>query len=223
LRTELIARHPQLRVEIHPTDLSQPTAVKELLSWIEHENFKIDLLINNAGLGDLGALAGADPERIEDMLEVNIVALTQLTRGLLPGMIERRSGGILNVSSSAGFLPIPNFAVYAASKAYVTSFSEALRGELHGTGVHVSALCPGPVPTEFNQIALRDPNGPRVTEPNFTQVPVEVVVADALAGIERDRPIVIPGMVMKIAMLIVRLTPLSVLRLASRLIAKPAG
>jgi len=223
LRTELIACHPQLRVEIHPTDLSQATAVKELLSWIEHENFKIDLLINNAGLGDLGALADADPERIEDMLEVNIVALTQLTRGLLPGMIERRSGGILNVSSSAGFLPIPNFAVYAASKAYVTSFSEALRGELHGTGVHVSALCPGPVPTEFNQIALRDPNGPRVTEPNFMQVPVEVVVADALAGIERDRPIVIPGMVMKIAMLIVRLTPLSVLRLASRLIAKPAG
>jgi short-subunit dehydrogenase len=223
LRAELSAGYPRLHVEIHPTDLSQPTAVKELLGWIEREAFKIDLLINNAGLGDLGAFATADPERIEDMLEVNIAAVTQLTRGLLPKMIERRRGGILNVSSSAGFLPIPNFAVYAASKAYVTSFSEALRGELHGSGISVSALCPGPVPTEFNQIALRNPNGQRVTEPNFTRVPVETVVADALAGIERDRPIVIPGSVMKIGMLIVRLTPLPLLRLASRLFAKPPG
>jgi uncharacterized protein len=223
LRAELIARHPQLRVEIHPTDLSQPAAVKGLLGWIDREKSKLDLLINNAGLGDLGSFANSDPERIEDIVEVNIAALTQLTRGVLPGMLERKRGGILNVSSSAGFLAIPNFAVYAASKAYVTSFSEALRAELHGSGVRVSALCPGPVPTEFNQVALRNPTGPRVTEPNFTQVPVEAVVADALAGLEHDRPIVIPGMVMKIGMLIVRLTPLPVLRIASRLFAKPAG
>ena len=111
----------------------------------------LDLLINNAGLGDLGAFATADPERVDAMMQVNMVALTRLTRALLPAMIAQKRGAILNVSSSASFLPIPNFAVYAATKAYVTSFSEALRSELHGTGVGVTALCPGPVRTEFRK------------------------------------------------------------------------
>src|SRR5438046_8612347 len=87
---------------------------------------------------------------------VNMVALTRLTRGLLPAMIARQRGAILNVSSSAGFLPIPNFAVYSATKAYVTSFSEALRTELRGSGVIVTALCPGPVRTEFSEVARRE-------------------------------------------------------------------
>jgi len=222
LRAELTARNPNLRVEIHPIDLSQPAGVTQLLGWIDSQRIEVDLLINNAGLGDLGAFATGDPARVEDMIEVNIAALTQLTLGLLPRMIERRRGGILNVSSSAGFLPIPNFAVYAASKAYVNSFSDALRIELRGSGVHVSALCPGPVPTEFNQLALRHPIAARVKEPNFAQTPITTVVAEALAGIERNRPIVIPGLVMKLGMFIVRLTPLPILRLASRLFAKPA-
>ena len=157
LRRELVARHPGLRLEIHRTDLSQHAAVDELLAWIAAQNFALDLLINNAGLGDLGAFATADPTRVEQMMEVNMVALTRLTRAVLPGMIERKRGAILNVSSSASFLPISNFAVYAATKAYVTSFSEALRGELHGAGVHVSALCPGPVRTEFTEVARRRP------------------------------------------------------------------
>lgn len=223
LRTELSARNPKLRVEIYPADLSQSSAVSGLLGWITSEGLEIDLLINNAGVGDLGSFSTADPARIEDMVEVNIAALTQLTRGLLPPMILRGSGGILNVSSCASFLPIPNFAVYAASKAYVTSFTEALRCELQDSGVHVSALCPGPVPTEFNRIALRDASSTKITEPNFTQVEVEKVVADGLDGIERDKPIVIPGLVMKLGMFVVRLTPMPVLRLASRLVAKPAG
>jgi short-subunit dehydrogenase len=222
LRAELKRRNPKLRVEIHPTDLSQPAAVAELLAWINSQEIEIDLLINNAGVGDLGSFATADPARIEDMLEVNIAALTQMSRGLLPAMIKRGRGGILNVSSCAGFVPIPNFAVYAASKAYVTSFSEALRSELHDSGVHVTALCPGPVPTEFNQIALRQPATAKVAAPAFTQVPVTTVVADALEGMERNRPIVIPGLVMKLAMFIVRLTPRSILRLTSRLFAKPS-
>ena len=223
LQAELKLLNPELRVEIHPTDLSQPAAVAQLLGWIDAHGIEVDLLINNAGLGDLGSFSTADPGRVEDMIEVNIAALTQLTLGLLPGMIERRHGGILNVSSSAAFLPIPNFAVYAASKAYVNSFSEALRNELGGTGVHVSALCPGPVPTEFNQLALRHPVAARVKEPNFVQTPVTTVVAEALEGIERNQPIVIPGLVMKLGMFIVRLTPLPILRLASRLFAKPAA
>jgi short-subunit dehydrogenase len=222
LRDELCARRPHLRVEIHKTDLSQHAAVDELLDSLRGLGLTIDLLINNAGLGDIGSFATADPPRIESMLEVNMVALTRLTRALLPAMIERRYGGILNVSSSASFLPIPNFAVYAATKAYVTSFSEALRLELHGTGVHVSALCPGPVRTEFQEKARRKPE-PAQTEPALAYVAVERVVAGALHGIERNRPVVIPGAMMKFGMLVVRLTPLPVLRLFARIFAKPAA
>lgn len=221
LRDELCARHRQLRVEIHKTDLSQQAAVVELLDWLEGLGLTIDLLINDAGLGDIGSFATADPARIEAMLEVNVVALTRLTRALLPAMIQRGDGGILNVSSSACFLPIPNFAVYAATKAYVTSFSEALRLELRGTGVHVSALCPGPVRTEFQEIARRKPDDPAQSEPALAYVAVEQVVTAALHGIESNQPVVIPGAMMKFGMLVVRLTPLPVLRFFARIFAKP--
>jgi short-subunit dehydrogenase len=222
LREELRTRHPQLEVEIRPTDLSKAAAVDDLISWAAAQTRGIDLLVNNAGLGDLGAFATAEPERIDLMLQVNVVALTGLTRALLPVMIAQKHGAILNVSSSASFLPIPNFAVYAATKAYVTSFSEALRSELMGTGIHVSALCPGPVATEFTEVARRKPTGPAPREPRVAYVAVEQVVADALRGIERNQPVVVPGLVMKAGMLIVRLTPRPVLRLGSRLFAKPA-
>jgi short-subunit dehydrogenase len=134
---------------------------------------------------------------------------------LLPQMIARRRGGILNVSSSAGFLPIPNFVIYAATKAYVTSFSEALRAELRGTGVSVCALCPGPVHTEFQEVAKR-PGGQPESGPELVHVSVEQVVRDALTGLEADRPLVIPGWAMKIGMFLVRITPMPILRLASR-------
>src|SRR5207247_6759013 len=115
----------------------------------------VDLLINTARVGDSGPFAKSDTARNEQMLLVDVMALTSLTRRLLPHMVAKRRGGILNVSSSAGFLPIPGDAVYAATKAYVTSFSEALRAELRGTGVSVCAVCPGPVRTEFQEIAKR--------------------------------------------------------------------
>jgi uncharacterized protein len=130
-------------------------------------------------------------------------------------MIARKRGGILNVSSSAGFLPIPDFAVYAATKAYVTSFSEALRAELRGTGVSVCALCPGPVHTEFQEVAKR-PGGEPEGGPEFVHVPLEQVVRDALAALQADRPIVIPGFAMKLVMLLARLTPMPLLRFVSR-------
>ena len=123
------------------------------------EKISIDLLINNAGLGDIGPFATSELQRVKEMLAVNMTALTLLTRLLLPGMIARRRGAILNVSSSAGFLPIAGFAVYAATKAYVTSFSEAIRAELRGTGVVVTSLCPGPVRTEFTEVARRSCGG----------------------------------------------------------------
>jgi short-subunit dehydrogenase len=220
LRAELLARHPRLRVEIRRTDLSEPVEIEALLEWATAQVPALDLLINNAGLGDLGAFATADPKRLDQIMRVNMVALTRLTHGLLPAMIARRRGAILNVSSSAGFLPIANFAVYAATKAYVTSLSEALRIELREEGIEVIALCPGPVQTEFTEVAHRKHEGAAKVGPAFVYVPVEQVVADALRAVEANKPLIIPGWAMKIGMAIVRLTPLPVLRLAGRLTAK---
>jgi short-subunit dehydrogenase len=216
LRNELQQQYPDLAVSLRKTDLADLGQLNELLAWLDREKIAVDLLINNAGLGDSGAFATSDPIRNQQMTLVNIVALTILTRHLLPRMIARRRGGILNVSSSAGFLPIPDFAVYAATKAYVTSFSEALRAELRGTGVSVCALCPGPVHTEFQEVAKR-PGAPPDTGPEFVFVPVEEVVRDALTALEADRPLVIPGFPMKLGMFLVRITPMPVLRLLSRL------
>jgi uncharacterized protein len=222
LRGELLRQHPHLRVEIRPTDLSLHEAVDELLAWSLAKSPAIDLLINNAGLGDLGTFATADPARVDQIMLVNMVALTRLTRGLLPAMIEQKRGAILNVSSSASFLPIPNFAVYAATKAYVTSFSEALRSELRGAGISVTALCPGPVRTEFTEVARRKSQASVVPAPELAHVPVEEVVAAALRGIERNQPIVIPGWLMMVGMGLIRLSPMPLLRLVSRFSAKRA-
>jgi short-subunit dehydrogenase len=215
LRDELQEQHPNLAVRIRQVDLAYPAQLQELMEWFDRENINVDLLINNAGLGDSGPFATSNPIRNEQMTLVNVVALTSLTRCVLPQMIAKRRGGILNVSSSAGFLPMPGSAVYAATKAYVTSFSEALRAELHGTGVSVCALCPGPVRTEFQEVAKRA-DGRSEIGPKFVLVPVEQVVRDAIKGLEADRPIVIPGFAMKVAMLLARLTPMLLLRLLLR-------
>jgi short-subunit dehydrogenase len=139
---------------------------------------------------------------------------------LLPPMIARKRGAILNVSSSAGFLPMSSLAVYAASKSYVTSFSEAIRMELRRTGVSVTTLCPGPVHTEFTEVAKRQTNRKQKSGPEFVHVSVEDTVSAALNALTQDRALVIPGLVMKLAMGLVRLTPLPVLRFASRFSAK---
>ena len=219
LRGELTQHHPNLVVHIRETDLADLAQLKELVAWLEREKINVDLLINNAGLGDTGPFATSDLKRNEQMMLVNMVALTSLTRHLVPQMIARKRGGILNVSSSAGFLPIPGFAVYAASKAYVTSFSEALRTELRGAGVSVCALCPGPVHTEFQEVAKR-PGWQPDSGPEFVYVSVEQVVHDALAALDADRPLAIPGFAMKLGMFLVRITPMPILRWASRFSAK---
>jgi short-subunit dehydrogenase len=221
LRDGLRQQYPNLTVHIRKTDLVDLAQLRELIAWLDYEKIDVDLLINNAGLGDLGPFATSDPIRNEQIMFVNMVALTSLTRHLLPQMIARRRGGILNVSSSAGFLPIPGFAIYAATKAYVTSFSEALRAELRGTGVSVCTLCPGPVHTEFQEIAKR-PGGKLESGPEFVHVRVEQVVRDALGALEADRALVIPGFAMKLGMFLVRITPMPILRWASRFSSKHA-
>jgi uncharacterized protein len=219
LRDELRNRNAQLNVYARAVDLCDKAQIDELIRWLDEHRIEIDFLINNAGLGDYGSVATSDIERDNRILQVNITAVTFLTRLLLPRMISRRRGAILNVSSSAGFLPIPGMTVYAATKAYVNSFTEALRAELRGTGVSVTALCPGPVHTEFGDVAKR-PGGEAETGPGFVYVSVEQTARDALAGVEAGKPLVIPGAFMKIGMFLARMTPLPLLRLAWRLGAR---
>jgi short-subunit dehydrogenase len=219
LRKELLNRNPQLNVHTRVVDLSEKKQIEELIAWLEQNKIDIDFLINNAGLGDVGPFATSPVQRNDEMLQVNIVALTTLTRAMLPRMISRKRGAILNVSSSAGFLPIPEFNVYAATKAYVNSFTESLRAELRESGITVTALCPGPVHTEFQTMAQR-PGGKPDDAPLPVYVSVEQVVRDALAAIEADKPLVIPGALMKLGMFLVRITPMSILRLAWRLGAR---
>jgi uncharacterized protein len=222
LADQLQREHPKLLVHIRKVDLADLGQLQAFLDWLDREKLEIDLLINNAGLGDSGPFAKSDPDRNKEMTLVNVATLTLVTRHLIPQMIAKHRGAILNVSSSAGFLPIPGSAVYAATKAYVTSFSEALRAELRGTGVSVCALCPGPVVTEFQQVAKREGVQPNIG-PKFLVVSVERAVRDALAALEADRPLVVPGFAMKVLMLIARVIPMPVIRLVARMSSRTRG
>ena len=189
LMRNLLKAHPTLRVDTIPADLADASGVTKLIAGLQKglDGFSPDILINNAGLGDLGTFETSDPARIESMLAVNIVALTRLTRWALPGMLAKQAGWICNVGSTAGLIPLPTFAVYAATKAYVNSFSEALRIELHGSGVRVIALCPGPVETEFGQVASRENSKRKFAPPSFLCVSKTDVVRQTLTALARGR------------------------------------
>ncbi len=136
-------------VEVVPADLSRPGSPDQIVETLAQRHIDVDVLVNNAGFGARGPVAGIGVARQLEMVEVNVAALTRLTALLLPGMLERRRGGILNVASTAAFQPGPNSAVYYATKAYVLSFTEALAEEVRGSGVRVSCLAPGPTDTGF--------------------------------------------------------------------------
>jgi short-subunit dehydrogenase len=223
LSASLKKSFPSLRLDTHKADLSLSSERLNLSSWIIREQIPVNLLINNAGLGDLGTFDTAEWERIAPMLEVNVTALTHLTHLLLPMLRAQSPSGILNVSSVAGFYPLPEMAVYAATKAYVTSFSEALRMELAPEGIHVTALCPGPVPTEFFDVAGRNGETIRAmerTHPSLASTP-ELVVRQALRGLERDKPGVIPNPLLALLVRGSRLLPFPLIREAIRLGAGP--
>lgn len=214
IRTELQAKNPALRIDIREVDLSKLDQTMQLAASLAHE--PIDFLVNNAGLGDHGSFATADPTRVNEQIQVNTLALTALTRAILPCMIAQKRGAILNVSSSAGFLPLRELAVYAATKAYVTGFSEAVRAETRGLGITVTTLCPGPVNTEFAEVADREQLN-RKARTSLAHVSVEEVARAGLSAIERDKALVVPGIAIKVVMTIVRALPLALLRAAWRL------
>jgi short-subunit dehydrogenase len=204
---------PGLTIHCHTADLADEVQIEALLAALAASGERVSLLINNAGLGDHGFFEESDWARVSAMLDVNIKALTRLTHALLPDLVRAGRGAILNVSSIASLLPLPKMAVYAASKAYVSSFSEALRGELRGTGVSVTALCPGPVNTEFFDGAERPNAREAMPAPEIFKVSVEEVVGSALLAVERDRARVIPGWLVCVIMTIASLVPLFILRL----------
>jgi len=207
LKKELEEAHPTVRITTRACDLSDPADLEALIRWMEQENVQIDLLINNAGLGDHGHFATSDWERVDQILKVNVAALTRLSHAIIPGMKKRRIGAICNISSIAAFFPVPNMAVYAATKAYVSSLSEALRCELRDSGVSVTSVCPGPVETEFGQVAKRE-GSTGLNPPEEFKTSVDEVVTKALAAVAHDRPRVIPNFWLALAVLVIAAIPL---------------
>ncbi|MGH7989499.1 MAG: SDR family NAD(P)-dependent oxidoreductase, partial [Limisphaerales bacterium] len=152
-RAEELRQKNKIEAIVLTADLSLSETPKRIFSELSAQKISVDVLVNNAGFGLHGAFAELSLQRQLEILQVNITALTELTGLFLPGMIERKRGGILNVGSVAGFLPGPSMAVYYATKAFVLSFTEALAEELAGTRLTMTVLCPGPTETNFGQVA----------------------------------------------------------------------
>jgi hypothetical protein len=191
LRDDLAKRHGT-RSTVLVSDLGQYTAPADLVARLDSLGIRVSVLVNNAGFGLYGPFAATSWDSELQMLQVNIVALTALTKLLLPGMLARRDGRILNVASTAAFQPGPLMAVYYASKAYVLSFSEALANEVKGTGVTVTALCPGPTASEFQGTArLEKSRLVRLVRLQTT----EQVARAGYEGLMKGKAVVIPGLV----------------------------
>ena len=212
LKASLEKTHPSARVFVYVMDLTRENQTRDFVEWLERENIRVNFLINNAGMGDRGPFATGDWTKIHAMLELNIVALTRLTHHLLPMLREGGRGAILNVSSIAGLIPLPHMSVYAATKAYVNSFSDGLRMELRDTGITVTAVLPGPVETEFGQVASRGAGEPEWHSPGALTMTAAEVVYSALAAVAADKARVIPGWKVALFMGFAVGLPLGILR-----------
>lgn len=199
LAAELHARHAT-RCEIIVADLAEPGGVDLLVRELESRRIQVDLLVNNAGFGVVGEIEQTELSRLLELIRLNISALTELTYRLLPDMLARNFGAILNVSSLSGFQPVAYMGVYAASKAYVLHFSEALACEVQHRGVRVCAVCPGVTRTAFFDLA----GAPGWLQKHSSQSP-EQVVRTALHALGRGRWVVVPGWRNYILTLLVRI------------------
>ena len=192
-----------ITAHVVPIDLANPEAPQTLLDQLAAEGITVDVVVNNAGFGARGAVAELDTQRQVDMVQVNVTALTHLTRLFLPGMLDRGHGGVLNVASTAAFQPGPNMSVYYATKAYVLSFTEGLAEEVRGTGVHVSCLAPGATDTEFvDRADMAD----TMLFKSGAMDPASVARA-GYKGFRANTTLVIPGAVNKLTAASVRFVP----------------
>lgn len=190
-----------------------------LIDALDERGLEIDVLVNNAGLGLGGALVEQDWEQIDGILAVNIRAATRLARHLVPGMIQRGRGGVLNVASLAGYLPSPYLAVYHASKAYMLSLSQAMTQELQPYCLPVTALCPGPVATEFGRRSGQD-------KALIFRLPGAVMTAEAVAksgyrAFAKGKPIILPGITNKIMAASTRFSPAPLTAKLAGFLSKP--
>ena len=231
LATDLTAAHG-VNVDVLVADLTDTAALRTIELRLANEP-AIDLLVNNAGFGSAGPFHTLDIEAEERQVRLNVLALVRLTRAALPGMVLRGRGGVINVSSVAGFVPGIKGATYNATKAYVTSFTESLAGELSGTGVRVQALCPGFTRTEFHRrrrrAALRRPPGLTRTEfqeragidqdrvPAFAWDSAETVVDASLKALNRGTVICIPTFKYRFLVGLIRWVPRWFVRFATRM------
>ena len=205
-------------VHVIPADLTLPEAPQQIFAEIERRGLTVDILINNAGFGSYGAFAESDPKTSLNMVEVNIAALTALTRLALPGMIQRKRGKIMNVASTAGFQPGPLMAVYYATKAYVIMFSEAIANELKGSGVTVTCLCPGATATKFAGRANMEES--RLFK--LGAMRSEDVARAGYKGMMAGKGMVIPGLLNKTVAMSVRFSPRKMVTAISRSLQEKA-
>lgn len=189
-------------------DLSQPGAADRLMKNLAGSKESVDILVNNAGFGLWGKVASQDGAKLREMIDLNCGTLTELSRAVLPDMIERQSGAILNVASTAAFQPGPGMAVYFATKAFVLSFTEALHEEVKSAGIRVSALCPGPTRTEFGDVAGFA--GGKMFEK--MGMDAAAVVEQGLRSLEHNQAIRVTGMLNKVGAATTRFVPRPIIR-----------
>ena len=194
-------------VHVFAADLAREGAAASLVAELEAEGLVVDTLINNAGFGLAGKFASLPQDRQSEMIDLNVRTLVELCHLVLPGMRERGKGAILNVASTAAFQAGPNMAVYYASKAFVLSFTEALHHELKGSGIKVSALCPGPTESEFGEVA-----GSKSPALERIKGPAAPVVRAGLDGLDANKAVVIPGLPNKITAQVSRFLPRAAMR-----------
>ncbi|MBV8359541.1 MAG: SDR family oxidoreductase [Deltaproteobacteria bacterium] len=207
------------RTEVVASDLGRSGAPLELQARLAAVPIEVDFLINNAGFGTTGRFDRLPLAREIDEIELNVTALVALTRLFLPPMIERRHGTIINVASTAAFQPLPYMATYAATKAFVLSFTEAIATETAGTGVRVMALCPGPVRTEFQAVAKNE----NALMPSFAYLDVDTVVKQALTAVAHGRRVRINGMMNAAGAIAARFLPRALVTAIAGRIYRDAG
>ncbi len=215
LKTELTAKHPALIVTLEPCDLADLDAVGALCDKLA--GTEIDILINNAGVGDLGMFELSDEQKTQFMIRLNCQSLVLLTRRMLPGMVKRNRGGILNISSGFGLAVTPGMAAYIATKHFVTGFTESLHMELAGTNVVVTQVCPGPVRSEF---AGHLGNFTEQKAPGFVEIDAATCARQSLSAFARGRAMFVPGFVIWLIMLMNAATPRWLLRLVMHPLAR---